>query len=39
MEQWRLMQSQPLLKTTWLKPPITYKNGKSLKDTPVISKI
>ena len=40
MEQWSLIQNQPLLKTVYLKPPITsYKSGKSLKDTLVRSKI
>ena len=40
MEQWSLMQNQPLLKTIYLKPPIiSYKRGKSLKDTLVRSKI
>ena len=39
MEQWSLMQNQPLLKTIYLKPPIiSYKRGKSLKDTLVRSK-
>ena len=34
MEQWSLIQNQPLLKTIYLKPPIIwYKRGKSLKDT------
>ena len=34
MEQWSLIQNQPLLKTIYLKPPtISYKRGKSLKDT------
>ena len=32
MEQWSLIKNQPLLKTIYLKPPITsYKIGKSLK--------
>ena len=40
MEQWRLIQNQPLLKTIYLKPPmISYKRGESLKDTLVRSKI
>jgi len=40
MELWSLIQNQPLLKTIYLKPPITsYKKGKSLKDTLVRSKI
>ena len=40
MEQWKLIQNQPLLKTIYLKPPIiSYKRGKSLKDTLVRSKI
>ena len=40
MEQWRLIQNQPLLKTIYLKPPIiSYNRGKSLKDTLVRSKI
>ena len=40
MEQWSLMQNQPLLKTIYLKPPIiSYKRGKSLKDALVRSKI
>ena len=31
MEQWSLIHNQPLLKTTYLKPPIiSYKRGKSL---------
>ena len=39
MEQWSLIQNQPLLKTIYLKPPIiSYKRGKSLKDTLVTSK-
>ena len=40
MDQWSLIQNQPLLKTIYLKPPIiSYKRGKSLKDTLVRSKI
>ena len=40
MEQWNLIQNQPLLKTIYLKPPITSNiRGKSLKDTLVRSKI
>ena len=40
MEQWSLIQNQPLLKTIYLKPPIiSYIRGKSLKDTLVRSKI
>ena len=40
MEQWSLIQNQPLLKTIYLKPPIiSYKRGKCLKDTLVRSKI
>ena len=40
MEQWRLIQNQPLLKTIYLKPPIiSYRRGMSLKDTLVRSKI
>ena len=40
MEQWSLIQNQPLLKTVYLKPLIiSYKRGKSLKDTLVRSKI
>ena len=40
MELWSLIQNQPLLRTIFLKPPITsYKRGKSLKDTLVRSKI
>ena len=40
MEQWSLIQNQPLLKTIYLKPPIiSYKRGKSLKDALVRSKI
>ena len=40
MEQWSLIQNQPLLKTIYLKPPIiAYKRGKSLKDIFVRSKI
>ena len=40
MEQWSLIQNQPLLKTIYLKHPIiSYKRDKSLKDTLVRSKI
>ena len=40
MEQWSLTQNQPSLKTIYLKPAIiSYKRGKSLKDTLVRSKI
>ena len=40
MEQWNLIQNQPLLKTIYLKPLIiSYKRGKSLKDTLVRSKV
>ena len=40
MEKWSLIQNQPLLKTIYLKLPIlSYKRGKSLKDTLVRSKI
>ena len=40
MEQWSLIQNQPLLKTIYKKPPIiSYKRGKSLKDTLVRAKI
>ena len=40
MEQWSLIQNQPLLKTIYLKPPIiSYKRRKPLKDTLVRSKI
>ena len=40
MEQWSLIQNQPLLKTIYLKHPIiSYKRGKSVKDTLVRSKI
>ena len=40
MEQWSLIQNQPLLKTIYLKPPIILcKRGKSLKDTLIRSKI
>ena len=40
MEQWSLIQTQPLLKTVFQKPPIiSYKKGKSLKDTLVRAKI
>ena len=40
MELWSLIQNQPLLKTSYLKPPITsYKRGKSPKDTLVRSRI
>ena len=40
MEQWSLIQNQPLLKTIYLKPLIiSYKRDKSLKDTLVRSKI
>ena len=40
MEQWSLIKNQPFLKTIYLKPPIiSYKRGKSLKDTLVRSKI
>ena len=34
MEQWSLIQNQPLIKNIFSKPLITsYKRGKSLKDT------
>ena len=40
MEHWSLIQNQPLLKTIFEKPPIiSYKKGKSLKDTLVRAKI
>ena len=40
MEQWNLIQNQPLLKTIFLKLPIiSYTRGKSLKDTLFRSKI
>ena len=40
VEQWSLIQNQPLLKTIYLKPLIiSYKRGKSLKDSLVRSKI
>ena len=40
MEHWGLIQNQPLLKTSFEKPPIiSYKKGKSLKDTLVRAKI
>ena len=40
MEQWSLKQNQPSLKTIYLKPPIiSYKRGKSPKDTLLRSKI
>ena len=40
MEQWSLMQNQPLLNSIYLKPPIiSYKRSKSLKDTLLRSKI
>ena len=40
MEQWSLIQNQPLLRTIYLKPPIiSYKKGKSLKDMLVRSKV
>ena len=40
MEQWRLIQNQPLLKTIYLKPLIiSYKRGKYLNNTLVRSKI
>ena len=40
MEQWSLIQNQPSLKTIYKKPPIiSYKRGKSLKDTLVRAKI
>ena len=40
MEHWSLIQNQPLLKTIFEKPPIiSYKKGKSLKDTLVTAKI
>ena len=40
MEQWSVIENQLLLKTIYLKPPIiSYKRGKSLKDTLVRSKI
>ena len=33
MEQWSLIQNQPLLETIYLKPVISYKRDQSLKDT------
>ena len=39
MEQWSLIQNQPLLKTIYKKRPIiSYKRGKSLEDTLVRAK-
>ena len=40
MEKWSLMQNQPFLKTIYKNPPIiSYKQGKSLKDTLVRAKM
>jgi len=40
MENWGLIQNQPLLKKIYTKPPIiSYKRGKSLKDTLVRAKL
>ena len=40
MEQWSLIQDQPLLKTIFKNPPIiSFKKGKSLKDILVIAKL
>ena len=40
MENWSLIQNQPLLKIIYKKPPIiSHKRGKSLKDTLVQAKI
>ena len=40
MENWVVIQNQPLLKSIYTKPPIiSYKRGKSLKDTLVRAKI
>ena len=40
MNNWVLKQNQPLLKSIYTKPPIiSYKRGKSLKDTLVRAKI
>ena len=40
MEQWRLIQDQPLLKTIFKNPPIiSFKKGKSLKDILVRAKL
>ena len=40
MKQWSLIHDQPLLKKIFTKPPIiSYKKGKSLKDTLVREKI
>jgi len=40
MENWSFIESQPLLKTIFKKPPIiSYKRGKSLKDMLVRAKL
>ena len=40
MQKWSLIQNQPLLKTIYTTPPIiSYKKGKSLKDTLVRAKL
>ena len=40
MNNWVIIQNQPLLKSIYTKPPIiSYKKGKSLKDTLVRAKI
>ena len=40
MANWSLIQNQPLLKKIYTKPPIiSYKRGKSLKDTLVRAKL
>ena len=40
MNNWVVIQNQPLLKSIYTKPPIiSYKRGKSLKDTLVRAKI
>ena len=40
MAKWGLIQNQPLLKKIYTKPPIiSYKRGKSLRDTLVRAKL
>jgi len=40
MQKWSLIQNQPLVKTIYTTPPIiSYKKGKSLKDTLVRAKL
>lgn len=40
MQEWNLIQNQPLLKTIYKTPPIiSYKRGKSLKDILVRAKL